>query len=209
VLHRGGKPEYKQQPKFNLTTGEMTVDTPTDLPASSVAVFMMILEHFRHIVVTRDHLSETELHSLLSWTQLQLANNKKLMIVERSVKEILKRMDDDHSLDLSRLISSDARSILDDQTDIDSSSFQRTAPTDKEKAAAKSAAAKTQPDDRPPLALKIPNGSCCWHETNGLSCANKNKVNGVCKYAHLHGNCGMPLGNGNFCMEKHKAAEHK
>ena len=34
ILHRGGKPEYKQQPKFNLTTGEMTVDAPSDVPAS-------------------------------------------------------------------------------------------------------------------------------------------------------------------------------
>jgi hypothetical protein len=215
LLHKSGKPEHKQQPKFNLSTGELTVDTPDDVPVQSMAVFNMALEKFRHIVVTRDHLSESELHSLTSWIHMQLALGKNLTIMERCFKKTLQKMDEDHSRDLTKLIQREARSIMDDETDIHGS-FHRSADTstaeraaqskaDKAKAAAEKA---TSADDRAPLPLKVPNSACCWYDTNGLKCPNKLKINGVCKYAHLHGTCGMPLADGSFCQQQHKAAEH-
>ena len=117
--------------------------------------------------------------------------------------------------ELTELIAREARSILDDQTDIDKS-FHRTAdePTQKqtEKAAARkaqAAAKKTADGDDIIITLTTPNDVSCWYDTNGLRCANKLKINGVCKFSHLHGTCGMPLASGGYCLEKHKAADHK
>ena len=217
TLHKTGKSEHQQKPTFDLTTGKLTVETKADAPIQSMAIFNMVLELFRHIVVTRDHLGESELHALLTWTNHQLALSKKLVIVERCVEAILQHMDDDHGRDLTKLICKDARNILDDQTDIYASSFQRTAPTATEaekKATAKAKAAATKPanaqDDDVTISLKQPNAVSCWYDTNGLRCANKIKdASGECKYKHLHGTCGMPLSGGGYCMEQHKAAEHK
>jgi hypothetical protein len=216
-LHKSGKPELQQKPTYDLSTGKLTIEAKADVPIQSVAIFNAVLEQFRHIVVTRDHLSESELHSLLAWVHHQLALGKKLIIVERSVKRILQLMDEDHGRDLNKIIRKDARSILDDQTDIHTSSFQRTAPTATEaekKAAAKTKAAARKPaatdDDDVTITLKQPNAVSCWYDTNGLRCANKIKdASGECKYKHLHGTCGMPLSGGGYCMEQHKAAEHK
>jgi hypothetical protein len=134
-------------------------------------------------------------------------------------------MDNDHNQDLSDLIRSGARSMLTDQQEIyeNSGSFQRSAPTDPDKAAtaaetakAKKAAAaaasgkKQCPDNQQvKIAFEGINPVCCWYWTNGLNCANKIKINGVCKYEALHGTCGMPDGKGGYCMETHKAVDHK
>jgi hypothetical protein len=183
-----------------------------------MSILGMVLEHFRHIVVSRDHLSETELHNLIAWTYRMLAHGKKLTIVERTIQKLLQRMDEDHGQDLSDLIRRDARSILEDETDIAGSSFHRSAATDpieekettkKKKAAAAARKAAGAASDGIAITLTKPNDVCCWYETNGLACANKLKVNGVCKYAHLHGTCGMPLANGQYCLEQHKAIDHK
>jgi hypothetical protein len=218
VLHKSGKAEYKQQPKYNLTTGEFTVDTPTDTPVKSLSMFNMILEKFRHIVVTRDHLSESELHTLISWVHLQIAIGKPLEIVERCFKVFLKRMDEDHSKMLFKLVKKEGGSIMQEQTDIHS--FQRSAAKETTEISADVAAARKAQaaSDRakaaansnlPPLPLVKPNSVSCWYHTNGLNCAAAIKVNGKCRYEHLHGTCGMPLPGGGFCLEKHKAADHK
>jgi hypothetical protein len=155
---------------------------------------------------------------------MQLANQKKLLVIERTVKALLLSMDNDHNQDLSDLIRSGARSMLTDQQEIyeNSGSFQRSAPTDPDKAAtaaetakAKKAAAaasgkKQYPDNQQvKIAFEGINPVCCWYWTNGLNCANKIKINGVCKYEALHGTCGMPDGKGGYCMETHKAVDHK
>jgi hypothetical protein len=212
-LHKTGKQEHKQNPVVNLLTGQVTVDTKDDAPITSVAVFMLVLEKFRHMVVTRDYLSESELHSMLCWTHLQLSLNKKLLVVERTLKAILESMDNNHEQDLNDVMRLEAHAFMRDQQDTYDSSFQRgLAPdpnpqTPKGTQPSKPPAAK--PEHRARLALEVPNDFCCWYETNGLHCANKIKINGVCKYAHLHGTCGMPKPDGTYCQEKHKAAEHQ
>lgn len=166
------------------------------------------------MVVTRDYLSESELHSMLCWIHLQLSLNKKLLVVERTVKAILESMDNNHAQDLNNLMRLEAHAFMRDQQDIYDCSFHRTAPdanapksTQPPSQPSKPPAAKPEPRAR--LALEIPNDFCYWYETNGLHCANKIKINGVCKYAHLHGTCGMPKPDGTYCQEKHKAAEHQ
>jgi hypothetical protein len=211
-LHKTGKQEHKQNPVVNLLTGAVTIDSKDDAPITSVAVFMLVLEKFRHMVVIRDYLSESELHSLLCWTHLQLSLNKKLLVIERTVKTILQCMDDNHGQDLCNLMRLEAHAFMRDQQDIYDCSFHRTAPDQnppKLTQPPKSTPPVAKPDHKEPLALAVPNEHCCWYETNGLHCANKIKINGVCKYAHLHGTCGMPKPDGTYCLERHKATEHQ
>ena len=220
-MHKTGKQDFSQKPVINLLTGAVTVDAKDDAPAQTVSIFLMTMERFRHVVVIRDYLSETELHAMLDWVHMQLALGRKLVVIERTVKALLLTMDQDHNQDLCQVIRADARTMLADQQDIHDSSFQRTTPATpdastatptlpaKTKAAARRAAkARKGDDDDVTITLEKPNDVCCWYDTNGLQCANKLKVNGVCKYQHLHGTCGMPLSDGTFCLEKHKAADH-
>ena len=222
-MHKTGKQDFSQKPVINLLTGAVTVDAKDDAPAQTVSIFLMTMERFRHVVVIRDYLSETELHAMLDWVHMQLALGRKLVVIERTVKALLLTMDQDHNQDLCQVIRADARTMLADQQDIHDSSFQRTAPTKdpatpatptpsakarKAAAKAKRSGATDASDDDVTISLLKPNSVCCWYETNGLQCANKIKVNGVCKYAHLHGTCGMPLSDGTFCLEQHKAVDH-
>jgi hypothetical protein len=220
-LHHTGKAEHKQQPVFNLLTGAVTVDDKPDVPIQSMSIFILVLEKFRHVVVTRDHLSESELHALVTWTYTQFAMNKKMLVVERTVKAILLEMDQNHGQDLVKLIRSEARNMLADQQEIYDSSFPRTAPTETDKAAtgaraetlkakkAAAAAAKKNAADTSDIALEVPNNVSCWYWTNDLQCPNKFKdASGNCKYSALHGTCGMLLPDGKPCTGKHKATEH-
>jgi hypothetical protein len=158
----------------------------------------------------------------MDWINKSLALNKKLLVIERTVKALLLAVDQDHGQDMRVLIKTEARNIYLEQLDITNSSFQRSAPTETtDQAQAKAAAAKAKKaaaaaakpgapaTGRNNIAFTEPNSVSCWYETNGLFCPNKNKVNGVCKYADLHGTCGMPLSNGNYCLEKHSALDHK
>jgi len=224
-LHKTGRQEHAQKPVINLLTGAVTVDAQADNNVQTVAMLLLTLERFRHVVVTRDFLSELELHSLLTWVHMQLANQKKLIVIERTIKALLLSMDNDHNQDLTDVIKANARGMLTDQQEIydNSGSFQRSAPTDTDKAATaaetakakKAAAAAAAPDKKTypanqhvKIAFEGINPVCCWYWTNGLNCANKIKINGVCKYAALHGTCGMPDGKGGYCMAEHKAVDH-
>jgi hypothetical protein len=60
-LHNTGQKDFKQTPVLNILTGVVTVDVKQDDPAQNGSIFLMVMERFRHIVVTRDHLSEAEL----------------------------------------------------------------------------------------------------------------------------------------------------
>jgi hypothetical protein len=110
--------------------------------------------------------------------------------------------------------------MMTDQQDIMRNSFQRPAAekTEKDKAATKTRAEKAAAAKAGSpaaaatdvtITLQQHNDVSCWYWTNGLHCPNKFKdASGQCKYHHLHGTCGMPLSNGEFCKGKHRASEH-
>ena len=77
------------------------------------------------MVSTRDYLSESELHSMLCWIHLQLSLNKKLLVVERTVKAVLESMNNDHEQDLNDIMRLEAHAFMRDQQDTHDSSFQR------------------------------------------------------------------------------------
>jgi len=188
---------------------EITVAVKTDEPMQSVSMFNFAMEHFRHVVRSRDHLSEMEMHSLVAWTTRQLALGIKLLAVERTFLELISMMDTDMGQDLTYIIRHEARNLLKDQEDIigSTSSFQGTQ-DDTEKISKKereaNAAAK-----RAKLPVPTPNDVCCWYDTNKVEHPAKMLTNGVCKHVAKHGICGMPDGKGGFCTQKHSAHDHE
>ena len=219
-LHNNGKTEHMRPTQMNVLTGELVMDVKEDEPITSSAVFYLSLEHFRHLVRSRDYLSEGELHSLVAWTATELAVGTRLLLVTRTMEKMLAIMDADMGIELDELIETKASGILSRQTDIlgvkktlppkqdEGDIFRETANQKKSrKAREKKEKDKEDSGDRVALALEVPNDESCWYWTNGLNCPNKWKVNGVCKYDNKHV-CGMPLASGGYCTAKHKAAEH-
>ena len=84
--------------------------------------------------------------------------------------------------------------------------FQRTAESEKKKAAAALAAKGKLNNDPSRHALVKPNSISSWFHTNGYDC--KHKTNGTCNYSHLHGVCGFARPDGALCTGKHLATEH-
>jgi hypothetical protein len=206
-LHKTTKPETHQTPRMNMLTGELTVEAKQDEPVTSVAMMFLTIEHFRHIVRTRDYLTEHECHALTKWVGNQLSLGKPLLIVERTLKKLLQLLDCDMSLDLANIIDTQSMGMLSHEVDIAASSGIFREKETKEKEKIKKQGNRHPQDDDVVIALHVPNDSSCWYWSNSLNCPNKQKVNGVCKYANKHV-CGMPLSSGGYCTEKHRAADH-
>ena len=213
-MHTSGKHEHQQTPKMNVFTGELTVDVKEDEYASTVPIFYMTLEHWRHLVRVRDYLSEAECHALNVWTSKQLAYGRTIMVVERAMKKMFEILDSDMGIYLTDVLDSKAQGIIQHQLDIVGRSLDsgkdifRTTAAEKEKERRERQRTTDKDKYLAPLPLKEPNDVSCWYFTNGLNCPAKQMVNGKCKYADKHNVCGMPKAGGGFCMEKHKATEH-
>ena len=222
VNHKQGKQTQKQSPQINLLTGEVTVGMPDQTPVDNTAMFHLAMEHFRHLIRAKDVLSETEMHALFTWLTTELMLGRQLLIIERTMLVMLASMDANMAQELDAMIKTEARHMMMHQTDIaaaagsiahdDTDIFRQTASEKKrqkekdKKAAAKAAATN---NDQSPLPLAVPNSESCWYFTNGLACASKLlDAHGVCRYQHLHKQCGMPLPNGGFCKQDHRAADH-
>jgi len=111
------------------------------------------------------------------------------------------------SLDLANIIDTQSMGMLSHEVDIAASSGIFREKETKEKEKIKKQGNRHPQDDDVVIALHVPNDSSCWYWSNSLNCPNKQKVNGVCKYANKHV-CGMPLSSGGYCTEKHRAADH-
>jgi hypothetical protein len=207
-LHKNGKAEHKQALQQNVETMEITVAIKADEPIQSVSMFIYALEQFRHVVRSRDHLSELETHQLVSWCTKQLTIGTRLLAVERTFLELITMMDADMSQDLAYIIRHEARTILMDQEDI-LGSFPGTQENDADKRKTKTEKDKEAAAKRAQLPVPTPNDVCCWYDTNKITHPQKILVNGVCKHDAKHGICGVSDGKGGFCTAKHSAHDHK
>ena len=118
-MHDTGRTEHKQTPMVDLVTGSVTVSVADkDKPIASTALFMMTLEQFRHCLRARDYLTESECHALLDWLTRNQVLGKKVVLLERTLLELLKIMDGDMSMCLVDIMRTRARDILKDQEEI-------------------------------------------------------------------------------------------
>ena len=159
------------------------------------------------------------MHSLILWIGKQFVLNKRLIVIERTVKHMLRLLDADMALELTKLIATEARDLLTDQQELyDKEIFrtkepekpgqEKTAPAEKKATKAALAAAKAPSNSDPNRhALIKPNSISCWFWTNGYDCKHKTAA-GVCNYAHNHGTCGFERADGAMCTASHRATEH-
>ena len=98
-------------------TGEMTISMPTNKPVETMETFHLAMEHFRHVVRAKDYLTETECHALFVWISQQLVMGRPLLIVERTLIELLSCLDTDMSQEMGVLVRTEARNMLNHQAD--------------------------------------------------------------------------------------------
>ena len=113
------------------------------------------------------------------WISTQLTLGRALLIIERTIIEMLACLDTDMSQELDVLVRNEARNMLNHQADIarqstdrDEDIFRATA---KEKIKERQSEAKKleAKAKRASLPLSKPNNECCWYFTNGLTCPAK------------------------------------
>ena len=78
----------------------------------------MTMENFRHAVRANDYLGEMEMHTLIQWICKQFVLMKKLVVIERTVKQMLKLLDADMGLELTKMVCTEARDLLVDQQEL-------------------------------------------------------------------------------------------
>jgi hypothetical protein len=126
----------------------------------------------------------------------QFALSTKLCVVERTLLRFLAELDDDMSQSMVNMVQSRGDNLLQAEQRIYDSEKPTKPPKDFPGEAAKK------------KALKKPNDVSCWYWSNDFACKHKDE-NGKCRFEHLHGTCGVPLDGGGYCMENHKATEHR
>jgi hypothetical protein len=218
-LHTNIKTDTKQTMQYDMMTGQMMLNIPEEQQVPSVAIFNMTMENFRHAVRANDYLGEMEMHTLIQWICKQFVLLKKLVVIERTVKQMLKLLDADMGLELTKMVCTEARDLLVDQQELyDKEIFrsntekpgqEKTAAEKKTAAAAARSGKTNQPGNADPNrhALIKPNSISCWFWTNGYDCKHKTAA-GVCNYAHNHGTCGFERADGAMCTASHRATEH-
>ena len=154
----------------------------------------------------KDFLSRDECYALQDWIQDQFINGKRLKVVEAATRKIMATMDEDMSINLATYLAEgrarENMAKIQDKYDRDEQIFRKK----KEEEKSKKTPEKTKQGGA--HALDKPNDKSCWFWTNNYTCKHKGP-DGKCKFEHLHGVCGMPLGNGKYCLEAHRATDHK
>jgi hypothetical protein len=175
-------------------------------------ILYLVFIDFFYIATHFEYLTTEEARSMHRWSVRRGFLGTPCVVVLRVVRRLLTLIDSDPNQDLSAVIKSEAKSILDEEMEFcpsaPSSGSAGLGPGKEVRSGSTNFSIK--PGSHL-LAVQHPRPGICWWWTNNVAC--EDLQNGKCKWLQSHGVCGKKYTDANapsgysYCKDKHRATE--